>query len=94
MTNFIIWFYLIINLCVFLIYGWDKLAAKKNWQRTPEHILLLLGLLGGAVGGLLGMLVWNHKTRKIKFWLVNILAIPLHICLWFGIYSVLENFKQ
>ncbi|MGI5825076.1 MAG: DUF1294 domain-containing protein [Bacillota bacterium] len=88
MQTVIIWFYVILNTAVFIVYGWDKLSAKRNWRRVPEHILLFMGLLGGAVGGLLGMLVWHHKTRKIKFWLVNILALPLHICLWYGIYSL------
>ena len=94
METILIWYYSIINVVLFLVYGVDKLCAKKNWWRVPEHTLLLLGLIGGAVGGLVGMLVWHHKTRKVKFWLVNILAIPLHVCVWFGVYSILGNIGQ
>ena len=90
MIKVFIWFYAIINLLVFIIYGWDKLAAKKGWYRVPEHTLLFLGLLGGALGGLLGMLIWHHKTRKVKFWVVNILAVPLHLCFWYGVYTVFQ----
>ena len=92
MLNIIIGYYVIVNILLFLVYGWDKLAAKKCWYRIPEHILLFWGLLGGAVGGLLGMLIWHHKTKKAKFWAVNVLAIPLHICLWFGIYNIVIKF--
>ena len=85
MVTAIVWIYVVLNGIVLLLYGWDKLAAKRSWRRLPEHILLFLGLIGGAVGGLLGMLLWNHKTRKGKFWVVNILGILLHLCLWLGI---------
>ena len=91
MIKIIIWFYAVWNVLVFLIYGWDKLAAKKNSRRVPEHNLLFFGLIGGAVGGLLGMQIWHHKTRKGKFWLVNVLAVPLHLCLWYAVYYLMQT---
>lgn len=47
----------------------DKVKAKKKLWRIPEGTLLLLCLCGGAVGGLLGMIVCRHKIRKAKFYL-------------------------
>ena len=61
----------------FLLFRIDKIRAKTHRRRIPEATLLLSALLGGAVGGLLGMQVFRHKTRKIKF----ILGLPLCLIL-------------
>lgn len=73
---------LAINLLTFVVYGLDKHAAKRGTWRTPEKRLLLFGILGGAVGGLLGMLCFHHKTRKLYFWTVNLLGIVLHTAIF------------
>ena len=54
-----------ISLLTFVIYGLDKLAAKRNTWRVPERRLLFFGLVGGAAGALLGMSVFHHKTFNI-----------------------------
>ena len=54
------------NLVVFFIYGIDKLRAKKDRWRISEKTLVLSAVLG-IVGGLMGMVVFHHKTRKPKF---------------------------
>lgn len=56
-----------INVLNFIFYGMDKLAAVKHWQRTPEKHFYLLALLGGWPSGILGQLVFNHKTSKLSF---------------------------
>lgn len=43
------WF-LLANVLTWLIYGIDKLAARKAWSRIPESTLLAFGLLGGWPG--------------------------------------------
>ena len=58
---------LIINVIAFLIYGLDKLKAKKEMWRIPERVLILLAVVGGSIGALLGMRVFHHKTKKWKF---------------------------
>ena len=88
MVKVLVAIYLILNLLVFLIYGIDKRKAIKGKRRIPESTLLFLGLLGGGIGGIVGMLVWHHKTRKIYFWMVNILALCLHIALICLIYTL------
>ena len=70
---------LVMSALTFLVYGLDKHAAKTNAWRTPERRLLLFGFAGGAFGGLLGMCVFRHKTRKFYFWLVNLLGIAWQI---------------
>ena len=63
----------------FLLFGYDKFQAKRNGWRIPERVLLGLTILGGGVGGLAGMLVFRHKTRKNGFWLAAIVGIGLLI---------------
>lgn len=58
---------LAVNLLAFLLMGWDKFKAGRNMWRTREPTLFLLPLLGGALGGTLGMLLFHHKTRKWYF---------------------------
>ena len=60
-----------ISLITFCFYGADKRAAIKGNWRTPERVLLSLSFFGGAVGGILGMLLFRHKIRKAKFIFVN-----------------------
>ena len=68
MTTKIILIYLLaINIVTFLVYGIDKLKAKKNWWRIPEATLLLLAAIGGSIGAWMGMKVWHHKTMHKKF---------------------------
>lgn len=56
-----------INIVTFLVYGIDKLKAKKNRWRIAEATLLWLAVVGGSIGALLGMKVWHHKTLHKKF---------------------------
>jgi len=56
-----------INLITFLVMWLDKRKAKKGKWRVPENTLLLFVLLGGGIGGIVGMYVFHHKTKKAKF---------------------------
>lgn len=61
----IIWF--IWNLTTFFMMGIDKWKAIHDKHRISEKTLLLSCLVMGAVGGIAGMLIFHHKTRKVKF---------------------------
>ena len=69
---------LILNLTGFLICGIDINQAKKGRRRISEGTLLFVGSCGGCLGLLIGMNVFRHKTKHIKF---KILA-PLECVLW------------
>lgn len=62
-------FYILVfwNVFVFLLYGFDKLAAKSAARRVPERVLLGCAFAMGAFGAAAGMTVFRHKTRKYKF---------------------------
>ncbi len=83
MDIIILIFYLIINLLAFMLYGIDKKKAQKQVWRIPEKTLFLTAFLGGAFGALLGMQVFHHKTKKNYFWILNILALGLHLVLMY-----------
>ena len=65
----------LISLIAFFAYGIDKRRAKRGRWRTKESVLLGLGFFGGAVGALLGMKVYRHKTKHWYFWAINILGL-------------------
>ena len=81
-------FYILINGVVFFFYAHDKIKAKKNARRTPENRLLFFALFG-PLGACAAMLVFRHKTRKMKFYLVPVCAM-LHIVLliWMLLYFI------
>lgn len=78
-------FYLgIINVITFLVYGIDKLKAKKGKWRVPEATLLLLAVIGGSIGAWLGIKVWHHKTmhKKFKYGIPIIMVLQVGLCLY------------
>ena len=50
-----------------LAFGFDKWLAVRSNRRVPEFFLVLLGAFGGWPGGLLGMVMFRHKTSKWTF---------------------------
>ena len=71
----------VMSVIAFIVYGIDKLKAKKNLWRVPEKVLILLAFIGGALGALIGMYTFHHKTKKLKFTVLVPLALIIHIAL-------------
>ena len=69
---------IILNILAFACYGIDKKKAEKGKWRISEACLLTMAVLGGALGALLGMLFFHHKTRKKKFYIL----VPTFTVLW------------
>jgi uncharacterized membrane protein YsdA (DUF1294 family) len=63
-----------LGLTTFLTYSYDKLQSKRGGRRVPEPALLVLSLIGGALGGWAGMLIWRHKTRHARFWIAQVVG--------------------
>ena len=57
---------LIMSLILFIMMGIDKARAKAGGRRIRERTLFILAALGGALGGVLGMSVFHHKTLHIS----------------------------
>ena len=76
-----IYYYLgVVNLLAFFVMLYDKVVSKKNKVRlrVPEKTLLMLGAIGGALGVLLAMAIFRHKTKHSNFKVM----IPLFFIIW------------
>ena len=73
----------VISVITFLSYGVDKRKAIKGRRRISEKTLLTFSLIGGAYGGLTGMLFFRHKTAREHWYfsLLNVLGIIIHTAL-------------
>lgn len=58
---------MVCNLIGFIIMGIDKRKAITQKWRIQEKTLFLVALLGGSLGGILGMKLFRHKTKHMKF---------------------------
>ena len=65
--KWLMYYLIVVNLLTWIIYGIDKWKAKRRAWRIPERTLLLLAAARGCTGALAGMLMFRHKTRKLKF---------------------------
>ena len=75
-----LWFWLALsNLAALVLYGVDKARARGGAWRIPERTLLIVPFFGGALGALLGMLLFRHKIRKLYFWILVLLALLLWV---------------
>ena len=71
----------VLNICSFVVYGIDKSRAQKGQYRISEKTLIILAAAGGSIGAWIGMWVYRHKTKHIKFYI----GIPIIILLQAGI---------
>ena len=71
---------IIINFISFILMGLDKFLAIIKKRRISEATLLFFSLIGGGLGTLIGMFIFRHKIRKMKFQiLVPLSLIILYI---------------
>lgn len=63
----ILWGYLLISLITFVVYAFDKTAAKDGAWRTQESTLHVLSLIGGWPGALIAQQKLRHKSKKQSF---------------------------
>ena len=71
----------IINAATFLLMLADKGMARKNAWRIPERTLLLAAALGGSLGALIGMQLFRHKTKHLRFALGLPIMLAIHCLL-------------
>jgi len=67
MTTALLVYLIAINLLGFALMGDDKARAKRKKRRIPERRLFLAAFFGGALGVLLGMNRFRHKTLHTSF---------------------------
>ena len=81
MIIFLIYFAVIaaMSLITLIAYYSDKKRAKRGEWRIRESVLFALGFFGGALGALIGMSIFRHKTKHWYFWFNNILFLALQV---------------
>jgi len=79
------WFVLASAL-TFVIYGADKMAARKAWRRVPEATLLLFGLVGGWPGAIIGQQLFRHKTQKQPFKTYFMISVILNVAVLLAVW--------
>ncbi len=80
--------FLLWNIIVFFLYGCDKKRAMADQWRISEKTLLLCAFFLGGLGAGLGMQVFRHKTRQLKFRILIPVAI---ICNGAVLYQLISS---
>ena len=65
--KFLTTYLVLVNALAFLLMLIDKQKARRGAWRIPEATLLGVAAIGGSIGGILGMRLFRHKTRHLKF---------------------------
>lgn len=69
---------LVVNVSAFVVFGVDKWKAGRGKWRISEATLLLLAATGGALGSLMAMKTFRHKTKHYKFTIL----VPFFLIVW------------
>ncbi|MBE3555137.1 MAG: DUF1294 domain-containing protein [Thermicanus sp.] len=75
-----------INILGLVLMGYDKQKAQRGGRRVSEKTFFLLAALGGAFGVWLGMRLFRHKTKHIRFLLWIPVFFFLQILLFYFYY--------
>ena len=79
-SHFVIGHVLFFSVITFIFFGLDKFLAVNKKRRVAERNLLGLSFMGGAVGGMLGIIVFRHKTRSLWFRFLIPIAAIINAC--------------
>lgn len=71
----------IVSFITLILYISDKRKAIKGKWRIPEKVLLGCSFCFGAIGGLIGMYIFRHKTKHWYFVVINFLGFLWQIAL-------------
>lgn len=58
---------IVLSLILLILMYTDKQKAIKQQWRISEKTLFTLAIFGGAIGGVLGMYLFRHKTKHNRF---------------------------
>ncbi len=80
-SQLLICYFVTVNICGVLFMGLDKWKAKKRSWRIPEATLFIIAVIGGALGSIIGMYLFRHKTRHWYFVYGMPAILVIHILL-------------
>lgn len=77
-------YYAAINVYSYALTGCDKYKARRRRYRISEKMFFVVSLMGGALGVVMGMTTFRHKTQHKSFYmgipsifLVNVICVLL-----------------
>lgn len=79
-------YFIIINIISFTAVFLDKKKAQKHKWRIKENHLHTFSLLGGAVGTVISMTTFNHKTKKVKFCIITAILLFINIIIYIKLF--------
>jgi len=82
LPDFVLHIYLGASAVAFLVYAWDKNAARADRRRTPESTLHWIAILGGWPGAVVAQQLLRHKSSKFTFRFVFLATIAINIALF------------
>lgn len=65
--EYLAYYFAAVNILLCALMGYDKLCAVLQKRRIPEKTLFTIAILGGALGGVVGMYSFRHKTLHKSF---------------------------
>lgn len=77
----------VINALALALMLLDKYKAKKNLWRIPEATLMGVAAIGGSLGAIIGMRLFRHKTKHLKFSIGLPVLLVIHILLGILLYT-------
>lgn len=89
----LIGYIIIINIISFFIMLYDKRQAIYHKFRISEKTIFIVSLLLGGIGTYVGMYVFRHKTKHLKFTIGIPIVIILNIISIFYIFNYLITHK-
>lgn len=86
--SWILKYFLVINIITFIAFAIDKYQAIRNRRRIRIVSLLSLSFFGGTLGGLFGMYMFRHKTKKDYFTVGLPLMLIMQIVVVFYVMNI------
>ena len=77
----------VINALALALMLMDKYKAKKNLWRISEATLFGIAAIGGSLGAIIGMRLFHHKTKHLKFSVGLPILLVIHILLGIIVYT-------
>ncbi len=77
--KFLYLYLIIINALGLILMLVDKEKARRGAWRISERTLLTVAAVGGSLGSLLGMELFRHKTKHLKFTVTVPVLLVIHI---------------
>ena len=84
--QFLTAYLVLVNAAALALMLTDKKKARRGAWRIPEATLLGIAVFGGSIGAIIGMYLFRHKTRHLKF----SLGLPLILAVQIGLLTLIK----